>query len=249
MEFDEGHFAGFRILAGGLAERGAVGGGVEDVVNDLKGEAEMAAGGAERGKRRRVGVRAKAAQDERSFDHGGGFVEMDEFEPGGGRAGFFLGEDVFHLPADEVRAAGGGGECAHERGGEAGRVVFDEEREGVGEQGVTGKNGGGLVELFVRGGVPAAKVVVVHRGQVVVDEGVSVHALDRHGGGQGIRRSRAGRKEFGGGEREHGAEALTAGLQGRAHGLMDAGRAGVVRRRGGRQQALDAGFDAGEVGV
>ena len=54
LERHRGRLAGFRILARGLAERGGVGGGVEDVIDDLKRQSEVAAGGAQG---REVGIR------------------------------------------------------------------------------------------------------------------------------------------------------------------------------------------------
>ena len=53
--------------------------------------------------------------------------------------------------------------------------------EGEGQQAVTGQNCGRLVEGFVSGGAPAAQRVVVHRRQVVVNERIAVHTLERSG--------------------------------------------------------------------
>ena len=49
--------------------------------------------------------------------------------------------------------------------------------EGVGEQRVPRKNGVCLPEHLVVGGTSATEVVVVHRGEIVVDEGIRMDAL------------------------------------------------------------------------
>ncbi len=131
-------------------------------------------------------------------------------------------------------------------GDEGGRVIFGEEGEGVGEKRIAGEERGGFVEFLMCGGAPAAEVIVVHAGQVVVDQRVGVHALDGDGGGQGVGLLP---EELGGGEHQHGAEALAAGLHGITHGFMDAAQAGVIRGGDGWQEAIDAGFNAGDMGV
>ncbi len=54
--------------------------------------------------------------------------------------------------------------------------------EGQGQQGVSGQNGHGFAEDFVAGGPAPAQVVVVQRGQVVMDQRVSVDQFQRAGG-------------------------------------------------------------------
>ena len=56
-----------------------------------------------------------------------------------------------------------------------GRELLERER----EQRVAGEDRGRLVELLVHRGTAAPQVVVVERGQVVVDERERVHALER----------------------------------------------------------------------
>ena len=244
VEFHEGGLVGAGVFASGFAEGRAVGGGVENIVHDLKRETEFAAERAEGGERfgGRVGG-GEAAHDERGFDHGGGLVEVDELELGGCGVGFFLGEEVFDLAADEALAAGGDGEFAGERETGRGGVAGREEFEGVGEQGVAGEEGGGFVEGFVAGGATAAEVVVVHAGEVVVDQRVGVYALDGDGGGEGIESGRTG--ELRRGQKQDGAEAFAAGLKTVAHGLVQARGAGGGRR----QESVEGGFDLGDGGL
>ena len=118
VEFHEGGFVGFGIFAGGFPERGAVGGRIENVVDDLEREAEFAAEGAERVEFR-TGLKsaAESAHDERGADHGGGFVEVNELKLVGGGVGFFFCEEIFHLAADEFFAACGVGEFEGQRVG------------------------------------------------------------------------------------------------------------------------------------
>ncbi len=64
-------------------------------------------------------------------------------------------------------------------------VGFGEKGEGVGEEGVAGEEGGGFIVGAVGGGATATEVVVIHAGEVVMDEGVGVEALEGGGGGVG----------------------------------------------------------------
>ena len=58
--------------------------------------------------------------------------------------------------------------------------------EGEGEQRVAGKDGGRLVEGDMQRGPAAADCVVVHRRQIVMHQGVAMHAFERASGGQGV---------------------------------------------------------------
>jgi|TARA_B110000914_G_scaffold225429_1_gene246117 hypothetical protein len=71
----------------------------------------------------------------------------------------------------------------------------------------------------VRGRAAAAEVIVVHAGEVVVDEGVGVHDLDGAGGGEGVIDLTS--TGFGCGERQDGTEAFSTSENGVAHSLMD----------------------------
>ncbi len=172
VEFHGGGLFGGDVFARRLAERGGVGGDIEDVVDDLKREAEVAADCAEIGERGGVFTGDDSAHDERGFDHGGGFVEVDKIEFVGGGVGLALGLEVFDLATNQTGAARGVGELSNERGGDGGLggVARGEESEGVREQRIAGEEGGGFVEGFVAGGTAAAKIIVVHAREVVVDK-------------------------------------------------------------------------------
>ena len=109
--------------------------------------------------------------------------------------------------------------------------------EGDGEEGVTGEDGDGFAEDFVRGGLAAAEIVVVHAGEIVMDEGVGVDALDGAGEGEGLGGFAA--DDLGAGEADDGAEALAAGEDGVAHRLVDGGGLGG----GGREVVIERGVD------
>jgi len=96
----------------------------------------------------------------------------------------------------------------------------------VGEQGIAGKQGGRLVEGLVCGRSSATQVVIVHAGQIVVDQRISMDAFQRDARRQGVV---AIAEKVGGGEREYGPQAFSAGFQAVAHGLVQACGTGVRR--------------------
>ena len=224
-----------------LAHGGGVAGDIENVVDHLEGQTDIFAnflclldGAGGRG--------GKAdAHGDAGGDEGGGFVVVDEVEPlGGGVAAF--ADDVLDLTADQFLGAGGVAEIADEPGGDNGMLVvgFGEEPERVGEQGVAREQGHGFVKLLVASGFAAAQIGVVHARQIVVDQAVSVEALQGNGGGQWIER---GREKRVGGEAEDGAEAFSSGVETVAHRLVDDRRAGVGRGC----PAVQGGLGVGDV--
>ena len=109
MQRDKGGLSRLGVLAGGLAERLRVGRRVEDVVDDLEGQAQVAARAAQDVE---LGLRrpgAEAAHDKRGLDHGRRLVQVDVLELGGRSRRAPLGEEVLHLPADQPLAARGVG--------------------------------------------------------------------------------------------------------------------------------------------
>ncbi len=102
----------------------------------------------------------------------------------------FLALEVGDLAADEPVAAGGDCEVFDERGHFVARgfLCAGEDFEGDGEQGVAGEHGHAFAEDLVRGRPAAAQIVIIHAGQIVVDEGVSVDAFH----GAGVRQSSSG---------------------------------------------------------
>jgi hypothetical protein len=119
------------------------------------------------------------------------------------------------------------------------------------EQRVAGEERDALAEGDVRARPPAALVVVVERGQVVVDERERVDELERHRRGQRVLGSPAGglRRR----EAEDGADPLASAGERVAHRLGEAverrrrreiGRAPARRARGARQAPASAAWRA-----
>ena len=100
------------------------------------------------------------------------------------------------------------------------RRIGQREPERLGEERVAGQQRGGLAEGDVRGRAAAALVVVVERRQVVVDERERVHELNRCRGRQHLLRGDTCRLPDR--ERDHGADALAAGLERIAERLLEA---------------------------
>ncbi len=145
-----------------------------------------------------------------------------------------LALDVEHLAADHaVDGADGVGDEADDLHGCGGRrVEAGEDFEGAGLQRIAGEDGDGFAESHVAGWLAAAQVVVVERGQVVVDERVGVQHLD----GRAEALDAAGKRACdgdGGLHGEHGAQALAAGKDRVAHGAVD--RRGTVSTRGNQR--------------
>ena len=104
-------------------------------------------------------------------------------------------------------------------------VRFGQQAEGLDEQRVAGEDGGRLAEFLMVGRFAAAEIVVVHRGQVVVDEGRAVDQL--YCGGEPVGQGRAERVGKRGGD--EGTDALAAVQRGIAAGLVQLCRAAVGR--------------------
>ena len=95
---------------------------------------------------------------------------MDVFE--GGEVGLLvLGFEVNDLAADHaVDGAGGVGDFPDDGDARLGWARdLRQHLVSLGLQGVSGQDRDGLAESFVAGGTSAAQVVVIERGQVVVD--------------------------------------------------------------------------------
>ncbi len=256
VQRDEGRLAAFGVLGGGLAEGRRIALDIEEVVGELEGEADRAPEGGKGG----VLVGARLAEDRPGLggkgDEGAGLHRLQAADRGlverdvGG-----LGGEVEHLAADHAGKARGAGEAEHEigpHGRVGGGVRAAENVEGEGEERVAGKDRRRLVEGAVNGRAAAAHVVVVHRRQVVVDEGIAVDAFDGGGGVEGGVLGKA--EEAGGLDDEERAQALAAAEHGVAHGGHQplrpgdlAGKNAVAEQDG--EARLDEGRDMGEAGL
>lgn len=109
--------------------------------------------------------------------------------------------------------------------------------EGEGQQPVAREHRGRFVEFLVAGRPPAPQIAVVHRREVVVDEAVGVHHLDRAGD---LERAPAlHREEMARSENQKGPQALPRRQRRIAHGFEDP-RLGAWR---GRQEPIEGGVD------
>ena len=111
--------------------------------------------------------------------------------------------------------------------------VDGDEAEGLRQERVPGKDGHRLAEDLVVREAPAAVVVVVHGGEVVVDQRVGVDQLEAAGGGHDIGHLAAHR--LGAGDHQDRAEALAAGEDAVPHRLVDDRRG----RGRGREVAVE----------
>jgi hypothetical protein len=108
-------------------------------------------------------------------------------------------------------------------------------------QRVSGKYGDGFAEGFVAGGASAAQVVVIERGQIVVDQGICVKHFERGADSLDASGERAGRRcRCDHASRFHAqdrTQAFAPGKHAVAHGLMDRRRMLGSRR----QESLEGG--------
>ena len=89
---------------------------------------------------------------------------------------------VDHLAADHAVAACGFGELACQLAAYLGRRMgggIGENFERECQKRVAGEHGGRLVERHMDGWPPAPEIVVVHAGEIVMHERISVHGFDR----------------------------------------------------------------------
>ena len=252
-----------RVLAGGLAKLLGRLRHVEDVVDDLEGEADLFAEcaqsrdgrdphlGIEMWGTRICGQTVESAADDAGGDERAGLGAVDGLDQfGGGRDAFGL--DVYHLATDHsggksgVNLAGAtdsGADCdgdlAHDpHHGIGWRGELGDGLEGERLERVAGQDRDGLAEGDVACGLAAAQVVVVQRGQIVVDQRVGVQHLQRGAERVDACGQLAGSRDHSRGlHAKNGAQPLSAGEDAVAHGAMDGDR----QRLGRWQKAFERG--------
>ena len=166
-------------------------------------------------------------------------AEAVRIEHGRGADGLPSRLEIDGLPADHARRARGVGNDADDVKLARGEHPFDvdgfacEKREGFGLESVAGEHGDTVAVDDVQGWPSAAQRVVVHRGQVVVDQRVRVDQFDRarrrNCEGDDVPRWLGGfaaLDRVGSCERQRGTQPLPAGKQAIAHGLAHDARAG-----------------------
>lgn len=90
-----------------------------------------------------------------------------------------------------------------------------------GEEGVACQHGDAFPKYFVVGGTTAPEVVIVHAGEVIMDQRVGMDALDGCGGWESV--GYAAATGFGGRDTGDWTESFAACEQAIAHGLVDGG--------------------------
>jgi hypothetical protein len=173
------HFLLSLVAARRLSQLGQATLHVENIIDDLEGEPEILTGHPDGLHLRGPGPGQLGAGAQGDADQGRRLVAMDELQrvP---RHGLALGLDVHDLPAHHAPRSGGPGHGAHHLADHA-RVsgTGGDQLEGQGEERVAGQDGHGFAEHLVIGQPAPPVVVVVHGGQVVVDERVGVDQLER----------------------------------------------------------------------
>ena len=165
-------FSRASVFPGGFPKVVAGGGDIEDIIDDLEGQPEVPAGGAQSRDLTGFGTADEPAHHEGGFDHGGGFIQMDKIQFLAGCVSFFFCEEVGHLSTDESLATRGRREFADEAMGEV-RLVgirVGQQCKGVREQRVASEECGRFVKCLVGGGASAAQIIVIHAGQIIMNE-------------------------------------------------------------------------------
>ena len=123
------------------------------------------------------------------------------------------GGDVDVLAADHAAQPSGADQLAERRQHPRGLALLSpaEEPHRLGEQPIAGEDRDVLAEFDVRGRHPPPQLVVVHRRQIVVNQGVGVDQLDRRRRRQHVLRVEADRA--GGGQRQDRPDPLATSEQ------------------------------------
>jgi len=230
------------VLPDAFAEFFPGGDDVEDVIDHLKSQAEGAAKLGKLGKGAGMGAGRHGAEAQGGGDEGSGLGAMD-FHELFERNAFLFRIQVEDLAGNEAETAGSVGELGDKISPRIAAVGLGagDGSKGLGEEPVPGQDRHGLPEDLVVGGATTAEVVVIHTGEVVMDEGVGVDTFHGTGGGQG-RGFRPSRSP-GGGQTEDRPEPFSSGEEAVAHGLMDERRVGVYRN-----EPIEGLFDHGQAG-
>ena len=183
----EGGLSGCGVLAHGLAEIGLRAFVIEQVVGDLEGEPDAGGVVAKCRARHAVFLRENSPRLARKSEEGAGLepLQLDHLVEGKLLA---LRRKVDCLPPRHSLAAGSPRQRTSEFGTHRSVGMTGRRRhrlEGEREQGIADQDRCRLVEGDMAGRLAAAKVVVVHRRQVVMDERIGVHHLDGGGGVDG----------------------------------------------------------------
>src|SRR5581483_3690520 len=153
-------------------------GDVQHVVNDLKGQPDSQSESAQVLDFALFGSAVKAASHQAGGDQGGCLGAMNVFQHLRGGLGMFRFE-IDDLTADHaVDSAGAAGSLLDDFDARfGGTLQARQDFVGPRLQRVSSQNGDGLAKYLVAGRAPAAQVVIVESGQIIVDKGVRVQHL------------------------------------------------------------------------
>ena len=208
------------ILADAFSEFFLGGGDVENVVDDLECEAEGLAESGELAEKFWICSGRHGAKAEGTRDQGPGFCTMDfdqffEGDP------FFFRIQIEDLTGNQPEAARGMSEFGNEVGGGESPVWFrpSDGGKGLGQKPVPRQNGDGFPKDAVIGRASAPEIIIIHTGEIVMDEGIGVNAFDGAGGREG--EGFGATSGPGCRQAEDGAEPFSSGKQAVPHGLVD----------------------------
>ena len=159
---------------------------IEQIVGELEGLAEGRGIGNKRGTLRRSRAAEHGARLAGEAEQGAGLqrLHLRDFA----RAEVLARRaEVERLTERHAVPAAGLGEQQDQLGANGGigmRLRIAQNFEGERQQRVAGKDGGRLVEGDMQRGAAAADGVVVHRRQIVMHQGVAMHAFERASGGK-----------------------------------------------------------------
>ena len=195
---------------------------VQDIVGNLEGEPDLLAEDLEMLTLDGVASSEDSADAATCPDESPGFSGMDRLQVGL-IASTLLGLDIEHFAADKSERTRSMGESPDASGDLTGIVAAtSKDLETEGKEGVSGKNRHGFAELDMARWSPAAQIVVVDGGEVVVDEAEAMNQLNCATGIEGrvFGSSRSEATRHG----ERGSKALARGQRAVTHGSMEFGR-------------------------
>lgn len=245
LQGDQRALAAGGVLAGCLAHGLGIGGEIQKIIGDLEGAADDFPEAAHArpvlgrsGGEDRASLTGKAHEGAGLHRLKGDDVLLLRLLP--------LGGQIERLTADHAARTGGTGKGQHQR-----HLLAVGERclgrgddvEGNGLKRIAGQNGSCLVIGDVHGRLAASHVVVIHGGQIIVDEGIAMQTFEGCAdAGCGQRTAAEDGSTF---HHEKGPQALSAVQCSMAHGGEKPGGAGDFVRLGGvREDALKKLSDA-----
>lgn len=139
---------------------------------------------------------------------------------------FAFALQINHLSGHQLTASGSVGEFVNSIGhgitGPAAATGGEFERDG--QERITSQDGDTFAENFVGGRLAAPEIVVVHAGQIIVNQGIGMNAFDGAGEGDGI--IRLAGNGFCSRQNKNGAETFSSGKKTVSHGAVERLRTG-----------------------